>query len=88
MSRFRALTAGLGFRTTTPQFEVGQEIPVIVTGREGDTAVVRVGDTVLRLPGSELGVDDEAIVRVTAFDAASSTGEAEFVETVDVDAAE
>jgi hypothetical protein len=88
MSRFDALTAGLGFRTTTPQFEVGEEILAIVTGREGNDAIVRIGDTVLRMPGSDLHVDDEAIIRVTAFDPANATGEATFVEAVDVDTPE
>lgn len=87
MSRLSAFVAGLTFRTATPTFEVGEEIPAVVTGRRGTDAVVRIGDTVLRLPGSVLQVD-EAIIRVTAFDAADYTGEAEFVEAVDVDTAD
>lgn len=88
MSRLSAFVAGLAFRTATPTFEVGEEIPAIVTDRRGTDAVVRIGDTVLRLPESDMQVDDEAIIRVTAFDAADHTGEAEFVETVDVDTAD
>lgn len=85
MSRFDAFFEGMSFRTTTPTFDVGQEIPLIVTGREGTDAVARVGDTRLLLRGSDLRVDDEIIARVTAFDDDSHTGEAEFVEAVDVD---
>lgn len=88
MSRFSAFLEGVAFRTSTPTFEVGQEIPAIVTGRNGNDAVIRIGDTVLRLPDSDLRIDDEAIVRITAFDADSFTGEAEFVEVVDVDTAD
>ena len=88
MSRLSAFVAGLAFRTATPTFEVGEEIPAVVTGRRGPDAVARIGDTILRLPGSDLQVDDEAIIRVTAFDAADYTGEAEFVEAVDVDTAD
>lgn len=88
MSRFSAFVEGLAFRTTTPTFDVGQEIPLIITGREGDDAVARVGDTKLRLPGSDLRVDDEIIARITSFDDGSYTGQAEFVENVDVDTPE
>ncbi|GAB7093405.1 hypothetical protein JCM30237_05570 [Halolamina litorea] len=77
MSRFDAFVAGLGFRTATPRYEAGDELDVIVTGRDGDDALVRIGDTVLRLPGADVAVDDEVRIRVTEFDAYSSTGTAE-----------
>ena len=77
MSRFSAFFEGLTFRTATPQYEPGEELDVIVTGRDGDDALVRIGDTVLRLPDTDVAVDEEIRVRVTAFDADESAGEAE-----------
>jgi hypothetical protein len=79
MSRFDAFLAGFEFRTATPQYEIGDELPVIITGRDGDDALVRIGDTRLRLPDTDVAVDDEVRIRVTAFDAADATGEAELL---------
>ncbi|NHX36250.1 MULTISPECIES: DUF7513 family protein [Halolamina] len=79
MSRLDAFLAGLEFRTATPQYQPGDELPVIVTGRDGDDALVRIGDTRLRLPDTDVAVDEEVRIRVTAFDADRSTGEAELV---------
>jgi len=52
---------------------------VIITGRDGDDALVRIGDTRLRLPDTDVAVDDEVRIRVTAFDADDATGEAELL---------
>ncbi|KPN31384.1 hypothetical protein SY89_02128 [Halolamina pelagica] len=79
MSRFDAFLAGFEFRTATPQYEPGDELPVIITGRDGDDALVRIGDTRLRLPDTDVAVDDEVRIRVTAFDADDATGEAELL---------
>ena len=79
MSRLDAFLAGLTFRTATPEYSPGDELAVIVTGRDGEDALVRIGDTVLRLAGSEGAIDEEVRIRVTAFDAENSTGEAELV---------
>ncbi|GAB7012925.1 DUF7513 family protein [Halolamina salina] len=79
MSRLDAFLAGFEFRTATPTYSPGDELTAIVTGRDGDDAVIRIGDTVLRLPGAadDVTVDEEARVRVTSFDEGSATGEAE-----------
>jgi hypothetical protein len=79
MSRLSAFVAGLTFRTATPEYSPGDELEVIVTGRDGDDALVRIGDTILRLPATEVAVDEEVRIRVTAFDAEESTGEAELL---------
>ncbi|KTG10206.1 hypothetical protein AUR64_11510 [Haloprofundus marisrubri] len=48
------LFAGWTFRTSTPSYDVGDELVAYVTGVDGAGPRVRVGDTVLRLTG----VDD------------------------------
>lgn len=83
MSRLSAFIKGLTFRTATPKFEVGRELPAIVTGRDGRDALVRIGDTVLRVDDADLRIDDEVVVRVTSFDASRSTGEATLVDGPD-----
>lgn len=79
MSRLNAFFAGVGFRTSTPTYSPGDELTAIVTDRDGEDALVRIGDTVLRLPGAadDVTVDEETRIRVTAFDDESATGEAE-----------
>lgn len=81
MSRLGAFFAGAEFRTSKPTYSPGDELTAIVTGRDGEDALIRIGDTVLRLPGAadDVTVDEEARVRVTAFDDDSATGEAELV---------
>ena len=49
MSHLDAFTKGWSFRTSTPDFEPGQEITAFVTGHDDGTHVVRIGDTVLSL---------------------------------------
>lgn len=73
---------GIRFRTNRPQFEPGNEHTGFVTGHEGDTPQIRVGDTVLRLDGGSAPVNALVRFRVTAFDEAASTGEAELVEVI------
>lgn len=81
MSMFSAFLEGLEFRTATPEYSPGDELEVIITGREGDDALIRIGDTVLRMGGADddVEVDDEVTVRVTSFDTTTSTGEAELL---------
>jgi len=79
MSRLDAFLAGVNFRTATPQYSAGDELNVIVTSRDGDDALVRIGDTVLRVLDTEVSVDAEVRIRVTDFDAADSTGTAELI---------
>ena len=74
------LFAGWGFRTRTPEYTVGDELVVFVTGYE-DAPIVRIGDTTLRLPDGDTSLVDERIrVRVTSFDAETHTGSAERID--------
>ncbi|GAA0658564.1 DUF7513 family protein [Salarchaeum japonicum] len=78
-----AFFAGVGFRTATPSFDAGDEFVVVVTGREGDTPVVRIGDSVLRVPDAPRdSVRTKVRVRVESFDDADHTGTATYLETV------
>lgn len=82
MSRFSAFIAGLGLRTNRPTFEAGQEFSAFVTGHNGTTPLVRIGDTVLRVGNAgtdDLPVDVRARFRVTAFDHATHDGELELL---------
>ena len=49
MSRFEKFLAGWSFRESTPDYEPGDVIEVMVTGAEGDDAVARIGDSTLRI---------------------------------------
>ena len=83
MSRLGAFFAGVGFRTATPSFEPGERVTAIITGRDGDAALARIGDTVLRVrdtPASAL--DRKVRIEITTFDGANARGEAEFLDVV------
>lgn len=76
--------AGLGFRTATPSFDPGQVLQLLITGYNGDTAVARVGDTVLRLPEAPPGLTDTTVrIEVTSFDENASEGEATFLDRIE-----
>jgi len=50
MSRFDKFFAGFSFRVdSTPDYEPGDVIEVMVTGTEGGDAVARIGDSMLRI---------------------------------------
>lgn len=85
MSRLDAFFKGWSFRTNKPTFEVGRELAAFVTGydTEEDTALVRIGDTVLRIPdGSPDIVDTRVRLRVEEFDDADHTGRAIVLERI------
>lgn len=79
MSRLDAFLKGLEFRTSRPEYDAGDELDVIVTGREAGEAVVRIGDTKLFVADGHLSVDDEVRIRVTEFDDDRSVGRAELL---------
>jgi hypothetical protein len=84
MSRFEKLFAGLTFRTRTPEYEPGQEIVAFVTGRNAEGLLVRVGDTVLELPGAESDLLERRVrVEVLEFDTASHRGRGQVLEVLD-----
>ncbi|MFC6725143.1 hypothetical protein ACFQE1_12325 [Halobium palmae] len=73
--------AGWSFRTRTPEYAEGDELVAFVTGREGDSLVVRIGDTrLLVTDDGTVGVDERVRLRVTSFDAERHRGEAEVIE--------
>jgi len=83
MSLRRKYFAGLAFRTNKPTFEPGEEISAFVTGYEGDTPIVRVGDTILRVEDAPEDVLDTRVrLRVEAFDDNDHDGTATYLETV------
>ena len=83
MSLLDKYFAGLGFRTNTPTFEPGQEITAFVTGYDGDSPVVRIGDTVLRVADAPVeAVDARVRLKVESFDASDHTGTATYLERV------
>lgn len=77
----RKFLAGFGFRTSRPGFSAGEELTAFVTGLNGHSEV-RVGDTVLSLPGETVEPDTKVRLRVVEFDPSDSTGEAELLEVV------
>lgn len=79
---FDQFLAGFEFRTSRPRFEPGNEHSGFVTGYDGDTPLIRVGDTVLRLVGASVPTDARVRFLVTGFDEGNSTGEAELLEVV------
>lgn len=83
MSLLGKYLTGWQFRTTRPSFEVGQEITAMITGRDGDTPVARVGDTVLRVPDAPASAVDKRVrLRVSDFDEDEHVGSADLLEVV------
>lgn len=78
-----AAFAGIGFRTNRPVYEPGAEFEAYVTGADGDDALVRIGDTVIRLAadGNARALLDRRVrLRVTKFDADRHAGRGELLE--------
>jgi hypothetical protein len=83
MSLLDKFREGWEFRTTRPAFDSGDELSAFVTGYDGGSAVVRIGDTKLRLPEAPAGLlDKRVLLRVTEFDDDRSVGEGEYLDTV------
>jgi hypothetical protein len=86
MRLLETVLAGLTFRTSTPAFEPGEEFTAYVTGTDGTDALVRVGDSVLRLDGGDESLVDRRVrLRVESFDADAHEGRAELRSVVDAD---
>ena len=83
MSRLDKFLAGLRLRSSTPSFEVGDEVPVFVTGRTDDGLLVRVGDTVLELPDADPSLLDAKVrIEIESFDESTYRGTARVVEVL------
>jgi hypothetical protein len=86
VSLLDSLLAGLTFRTATPDFEPGEEFTAYVTGADRDGALVRVGDSTLRLDDGDGSLVDRRVrLRVASFDANTHEGRAELLSVVDDD---
>jgi hypothetical protein len=80
------LLAGWTFRTSTPVYEPGEELTAFVTGVNGSTPVVRIGDSIIRLPdtnGDGDLVEKRVTLKVTEFDAQRHEGTGEVLSVVD-----
>lgn len=78
MSLWHTLFGGWRFRAAQPGFQPGERLTVYVTGYEDGEGRVRIGDSVLALPGvGPEAVDRLMEIRVVAFDAGTGRGRAE-----------
>ncbi|MDS0292905.1 DUF7513 family protein [Halogeometricum luteum] len=84
MSFWNKLTAGLRLRTATPAYEPGEELTAYVTGAEGSTLLVRVGDSVIELPDGDPSLVDATVrFEVESFDAATHRGRGRLLDVVE-----
>ncbi|WP_458206953.1 DUF7513 family protein [Haladaptatus sp. NG-SE-30] len=84
MSLLEKYTKGWSFRTNKPEFDMGEEIDVYVTGYRNGSAEARIGDTILDVDGAPAqAVDSRVRLRVEEFDSNDHTGRATFVEMID-----
>jgi hypothetical protein len=78
------LLAGWGFRTRTPAYSPGDELEAYVTGYDGSSATVRIGDTVISLAGGDESLIERRVrFRIESFDQSTSRGEGTLLETTD-----
>ncbi|ACM56215.1 DUF7513 family protein [Halorubrum lacusprofundi] len=83
MSRFDKFFAGFSFRESTPDYEPGDVIEVMVTGTEGGDAVARIGDSMLRIEDAPAdAVNTRVLVVVETWDEAGHRGTGTYRETV------
>jgi len=83
MSRFDKFFAGLSFRGSTPDYEPGDVVEVMVTGAEGGEAVARIGDSTLRIEGAPTdALNTRVLVAVDTWDEAGHRGTGTYRETV------
>ncbi|MDJ1433237.1 TRAM domain-containing protein [Halostagnicola sp. A-GB9-2] len=84
MSLFTKYLKGWTFRSTTPSFDVGDEIAVFIAEANGDgNGHAYVGDTKLIVEGAGFDTVEKRVrVRITEFDEATATGRGEFLEVV------
>ncbi|WP_144901266.1 DUF7513 family protein [Halobellus captivus] len=84
MSRLDMFLAGLRFRSSTPTFEVGDEVPVFVTDRGPSGLRARIGDTVLELPDADQSLFDSKVqIEIESFDEETHRGTARVLEVLE-----
>ncbi|SEH15641.1 TRAM domain-containing protein [Natronorubrum sediminis] len=84
MSLFSKYLKGWTFRSTTPSFDVNDEIDVFVAESNSDgNGHAYIGDThlIVEDAGPET-VEKRVRVRITEFDESNATGRGEFLEVV------
>jgi hypothetical protein len=75
--------AGWKFRTTTPDYDPGEEIEVMVTSMKDGKAKARIGDSVLRIKDAPEGaLNMRLLVEVDEWDTEDHIGEATYLETI------
>ncbi|QFU81172.1 DUF7513 family protein [Natronorubrum aibiense] len=84
MSLFTKYFKGWKLRTTTPSFDVGEEIDVFVAESNSDgDGHAYIGDTHLIIEGAgPQTVEKRVRVRITEFDETNATGRGDFVKVV------
>ena len=83
MSFLDTFLAGVGFRSSTPEFDPGEEITAFLTDYDHECCLARIGDTVLRVPdATEETVGMQARLRIESFDANDHTGEATVLDVL------
>lgn len=83
MSRLGKLLSGLSFRSSTPDFDPGDVIEVMVTSDSRDQTIARIGDSTLRIDSVPAdAVNTRVQVRVETWDETRHSGTATHRETV------
>lgn len=83
MSVFDKFLAGWSFRDSTPAYDPGDAIEVMVTGEGDGGHVARIGDSTLRIEDApDDAVNTRVIVDVESWDGATHTGRATYRKTV------
>lgn len=75
--------SGWKLRTSTPDYDVGETIEVMVTSMHDGTAKARIGDSILRIadaPGNSLNM--RVLVEIEEWDDEDHIGEGTYLETV------
>ncbi|GAB7010412.1 DUF7513 family protein [Halorubrum trueperi] len=83
MSRFEKFLAGWSFRGSTPDYDPGDVIEVMVTGDEGGETVARIGNSTLRIEGAPAdALNTRVLVAVETWDETAHAGTGSYRETV------
>ncbi|MEF8881238.1 MAG: hypothetical protein V5A34_01780 [Halapricum sp.] len=83
MSILQKWLAGWSFRTSTPDFEPGLTIEVMVTAVDDGHATARIGDSTLRIDGAPAdALYTRILVEIDAWDVDANAGESTYLETV------
>jgi|AntRauMinimDraft_4_1070384.scaffolds.fasta_scaffold00010_88 hypothetical protein len=83
MSRFEKFLAGWSFRSSTPDYAVGDVIEVMVTGETNGETTARIGDSTLRIDGApDDAVNTRVRVAVETWDETTHTGTGTYRKTV------